>query len=585
MRILIIYPYCLEDRIHTEDAGGVPIGAYYVAAMLKAHGYDVHLLNWHHMRDNLRQMELILGRISPDIIGFSIVQANRWGGIDIARLAKKVNPSVKIVFGGIGATFLWRHFLTHFPEIDYVITGEGEFAFLALVRSIEQNDFSGVRAIPNTAYRRGGDLRHNPDGALIENLDQLPDPAEYYIYPHLALTRGCVGRCTFCGSPQFWGRRVRFHSTEYFVRQIERLYRNGQRFFFVSDDTFTVEKKRVIDICRKILNRGLDITWTAISRVDQVDETLLYWMRKAGCIQISYGVESGSERIRRKVLNKQVSRKQIKEAFERTVSFGIMARAYFIYGCPGETWQTITETIDLINDIKPLSAIFYILDLFPGTALYQEYLEKSGKDDDIWLERVEDILYVDTDNELSREMVMAFGKRLRESFYTSLPGFAESVELIDRKELYPLHADFLSRLAMTFHQGEYAAVEAIPEKIKTAELLYHKALAYAQDARAYLGLGMIKQGHGDHAASIRILAKGIEHFPDNPQLNICMGVSLMNTTAYEHALQLFAQFDNHPEALKFSALCSKAMGDHDKASDFQRRYESMAPADPSAASG
>lgn len=582
MKILIIYPYCLEDRIHTDDAGGVPIGAWYVAAMLKAHGYDVDVLNWHRLRDKPRQRDAFLRQLKPDVIGFSIVQANRWGGIDNARLAKKINPRVKIVFGGIGATFLWRHLLTHFPEIDYVVSGEGEAAFLDLVRCIEQNDLSSVQGIANTAYRHGGQIRRNPAAALIEDLDQLPDPAGYFVYPHLALTRGCVGGCTFCGSPQFWGRRARSHSAGYFVRQIDRLYGKGQRFFSVSDDTFTVDKKRVIEVCREIIKRKLEISWTAISRVDQVDEAVVYWMRKAGCIQISYGVESGSEHIRSSVLNKKISPKQIRKAFSLTASHGIMARAYFIYGCPGETWKTIGETIDLIEEIKPLSAIFYILDLFPGTALYRDYLQKSGKNEDVWLERIEDILYVDTDSALSREMVMAFGKKLRQSFYAGLPGFAETVELVDRKEMYPLHADFLSRLAMTFHQGEYAGVEAIAGKLKTAEVLYDRALGYAHDARAYLGLGMIKQKQREHALCIRILARGIKHFPDNPQLNICMGISLMNTAAYQRALEFLLKFDNVPEALEFAALCYRALGETEKASDYQRKCQALSPADPTA---
>ncbi|MGQ9500146.1 MAG: B12-binding domain-containing radical SAM protein [Dissulfurimicrobium sp.] len=129
-------------------------------------------------------------------------------------------------------------------------------------------------------------------------------------------------------------------------------------------------------MCKKILARGLDIRWVAISRVNYVDEDALYWLRRAGCIQISYGVESGSNEIR-DLLNKNIGLEDIKRAFALTVSYGILARAYFIYGCPGETWQTIQETIELINEIKPLSTIFYILSLFPGTKLYEKFVQKN----------------------------------------------------------------------------------------------------------------------------------------------------------------------------------------------------------------
>jgi len=134
-------------------------------------------------------------------------------------------------------------------------------------------------------------------------------------------------------------------------------------------------------------------------------------MRKAGCTQISYGVESGSERIRQ-LLNKNIRTDQIKNAFTLTTKYGILARAYFIYGCPGESWETIQETIDLIHEIKPLSIIFYILDIFPGTALYADFLEQSGLTDDMWLKQIEDIMYFETDPDLSQESVLAFGEKI-----------------------------------------------------------------------------------------------------------------------------------------------------------------------------
>jgi radical SAM superfamily enzyme YgiQ (UPF0313 family) len=152
------------------------------------------------------------------------------------------------------------------------------------------------------------------------------------------------------------------------VDQLARLSQKGIQFFYFSDDTFTANKRHAIEVCRKIIEKKLDITWNAISRVDHVSEEILYWMRKAGCIQISYGVESGSPKIR-KFLLKNISTDKIRSAFASTQKYGIMARAYFIYGAPQESWQTIQKTIDLINVLKPLSVIFYILDIFPGTAL------------------------------------------------------------------------------------------------------------------------------------------------------------------------------------------------------------------------
>ena len=179
-----------------------------------------------------------------------------------------------------------------------------------------------------------------------------------------------------------------------------------------------------------------DITWNAISRVDHISEEILYWMRIAGCIQISYGVESGSEKVR-KFLQKNITSEKIQSAFGLTQKYGIMARAYFIYGAPEESWQTIQETIDLINTIKPLSTIFYILDIFPGTTLYEDFKKRLNATDDIWLNPIEDIMYFETDPDLTREIILAFGQKLRSSFFENLPAYVEAIHLIDSADLYP----------------------------------------------------------------------------------------------------------------------------------------------------
>lgn len=142
MKILLIYPYFLEDRVHEEEISVVPMGVYYVGAVLKENNYDVEILNWHKV--NKASCDVIKETLiekKPDVIGFSIMHANRWGGIEIARIAKQIDPKVKIVFGGIGTTFLWKHLLKHFKEIDYAVLGEGEYTFLNLIKCIEKHNY------------------------------------------------------------------------------------------------------------------------------------------------------------------------------------------------------------------------------------------------------------------------------------------------------------------------------------------------------------------------------------------------------------------------------------------------------------
>jgi anaerobic magnesium-protoporphyrin IX monomethyl ester cyclase len=559
MKILLIYPYCLEDRINSEDSEVVPMGVFNVAAVLVEQGHDVRVLNWHHLRGNPDAVEKELESGQPDVVGLSILHANRWGGIEIARIVKKVDCGIRTVFGGIGASLLWKHFLTHFPEIDFVVIGEGEHTFSNLVSHLAKGGDDEVGAIRGIAYREGQKVIRNADAPLINDLDSLADPARYFDFQHVSLTRGCPSNCTFCGSPEFWKRKVRFHSAGNFVDRLERLYRRGIGFFFFSDDTFTLRKKLVLDVCREIIRREMQITWAAISRVDTVDDEILLWMRKAGCIQISYGVESADSKIR-SFLNKKTGAAQIRRAFELTARYGIMTRAYFIYGCPGESWETIKKNMEMIRDIKPLSAIFYILDIFPGTKLYRDYLARTGETDDIWLNRMEDILYFETDPNLSRELILAFGKKLRTFFFENLPRFVEDLDLKNDPQLAPYHADFCSRLGMTFDQGDYSKIDLIPDREEIAARLYKKALAYHPDSRAYLGLGMLKQRRRAYTESVKILAEGVELFPAHEQIGICLAVSRMNLGQYDRALDNLMKFENSPHARPFIEQCRRALG-------------------------
>jgi tetratricopeptide (TPR) repeat protein len=222
-----------------------------------------------------------------------------------------------------------------------------------------------------------------------------------------------------------------------------------------------------------------------------------------------------------------------------------------------------------------LSAIFYILDIFPGTALYQDYKERFKLSDDIWLNRVEDIMYFETDAVLSRDLILAFGHKLRTFFYSQLPEFVEALDLVDRKDLYPQHSDFFSRLALTFDKGDYAGIDAIPNKKKIAERLYRHSLEYGPHARAYLGLGIIEQKKGAFEKSIRILSEGLEIFPEDEHLHICLAVSYMNMGKFEVALSHLLKFEYRKEALHAIASCYQALNHSRKAADYFKRFETL----------
>jgi len=558
MKILLIYPYFIEERIHDEDIKAVPMGLYSVGAVLRESHYDVEILDWHEINRTPEKVKEALAEKKPDVIGFSVLHGDRWGAIDIARTAKQLNPKTKVVFGGIGATFLWEHLLTHFPEVDVVVLGEGEWTFLSLVRHFEKKQDQGFAEIRGIAYREKGKILKTAQPDPIKDLDSLPIPAKHFTYQHVSSSRGCAWNCTFCGSPQFWGRKIRWRLPEKFVEELEMLFRKGVSFFYFSDDTFTLDPKRVIEICQRIIEKNLKIAWYAISRVDHVDEEMLYWMRRAGCVQISYGVESGSVSIR-KALGKPVKTEQIKRAFALTTRYGILSRAYFIYGAPGETWQTIQETIDLMDKITPLSAIFYILDVFPGTKLYSDLKKRHGITEDIWLKRMEGIMHFETDPAMNDNLIPAFGKKLRTAFYEKVHSYAEAIDLVDRKDLYPWHADFCSRLGMTFSHGDYSKIQEVKQKLETAEKLFKKALSYHPDHRAYLGLGMINQRKGEFLESLKVLEDGLSHWPDSEDLNLCLGISTMNLGDFRAALDRFSRFPESRAARAYIEECRRAL--------------------------
>jgi radical SAM superfamily enzyme YgiQ (UPF0313 family) len=557
MKVQFIYPPFLEKRTQDEDMKAMPIGLYSLAAVLKKEGHDVELSHCGLMTDTLREMEKILKERSPQVLAFSVLHGNRWGAIDLARFAKRRCPEISIIFGGVGATCLYEHLLDRFPEIDVIVLGEGERTLPLLLDCIADKKRPDLHCIQGIAFKHEGKILNTGRPVPIEDLNSLPIPADYFEYQHISTSRGCVWECAFCGSPAFWERRIRYRSPNHVLRELELLYGKGLRFFYFSDDTLTINKTRVIQICRGILERGLDINWFAISRVNDIDEDILYWMRKAGCIQLSYGVESGSERIREN-LKKKITKDQIKKAFSLTVQYGILPRVYFIYGSPGETEETIEESITLMKEIKPLGAIFYALDLFPGTELYESLKEAGVINDDLWQERIEGLLYGEIDSHLTKDRTKAFGKKLRTAFNEYLPDFVDAIQLVDRQDLYPFHADFCSRLAMTFSHGDYSKFEMIPEKDRIAEALFRKAIRYAPDHRAFLGLSLVLQKRGDWDASSDLLKEGLEWFPNSEHLHLTLGVNYLNKGQYSKAHSCFSRFPHSEKALYYRDICEEA---------------------------
>ncbi|MCP3875166.1 MAG: radical SAM protein [Desulfobacteraceae bacterium] len=557
--ILLVNPACLDERVFGEDGSVVPIGLYYIGALLLENDFQTKIINLaDKKKDAINIFKTIIKKEHPDVIGFSVTNPNRWNAMECAKAAKNINPDICVVFGGPAPTFLAEHLLNTCPEIDFIVTGEGELTFLDLVIAIEdQKKTNSFEKINGLVYNKKDAVFRTPLRRPVEDLDTLVHPSKYFTYQHLAMSRGCPGNCTFCGSPKFWGNNIlRFHSPQWLFNEIYTLAKKGVSHFFISDDTFTMDRQRVIELCNLIIDKKLTITWNAISRVDYIDDDLLFSMRKAGCIQISFGVESGSKKIQ-KTLGKLIPHEKIISAFKKTASYGILPRAYFIYGSPGETDHTIQESIALLKKINPLSIIFYMLVVFPGTHLYQSAKNKGMVSDDLWHQKIEDLPWFKIDDTLDFKTVKIWGDRLRTQFYSHLDDFAKQLDLVDIKELYPYHADFLSRLALTFSHGEYADDKRVTNQNKTAQHLFEKALDYSPDARAFLGLAMLLQKQKQFDKAIQMLENGLDYFKNNKDLNICMGINLMNTGQFKTALNFFKKFSHFPETDHYINICNQ----------------------------
>lgn len=274
MKILLVHLYGTPND--TQKVSMAPMGLYYIGAMLKHHGYDVAVANWDAAEISPSGATAILKEQAPDVLGISLMQFNRFWAVNVAALAKQTLPGLKIVFGGQEATFLWELLLAHYPHIDFIVTGEGEFAFLDLVRAIERRDVpvEDIR-IPGVALRVGGRAARPLAPEPISDLDTLPMPARYFDFHTISISRGCPNRCSYCTSPRFWGRRVRYHSAIYTAAQIELLYQRGITHFYLGDDTFLLKPALVIDLCRRIIDREMNITWSAMSRVDCVFSAII----------------------------------------------------------------------------------------------------------------------------------------------------------------------------------------------------------------------------------------------------------------------------------------------------------------------
>jgi radical SAM superfamily enzyme YgiQ (UPF0313 family) len=362
------------------------LGLGYLSSWLKKHDFDTSIIDGNLLNlNNQKLLQKILAE-KPDVVGITCLSGSYHEVVELSQMLKKEN--IPCVIGGVHPTFLPYQTLVD-SKADFVICGEGEIAFLKLLQNnLVNNNIPGVYSLDN--------LKSNDDpisrGEIIENLDDLPfpdwqqmEPKSYPIAPQTPLvkswpiatvmsSRGCPYDCSFCASAQFYNRRIRFRSPENVVSEIEYLVNNhGVKEIHFVDDSLTQKREHVEKICNLIIEKNIKVSWATPNgiRADRVDKELLLLMKKSGCYLVYFGVESANPKIL-KQMKKSETIDDIKKAITLANEIGLITDAYFIFGLPGETKETIEETIQFAINSDLTRAHFFALDVLPGCRIWNE---------------------------------------------------------------------------------------------------------------------------------------------------------------------------------------------------------------------
>lgn len=385
----------------------MPLGLGYIASFLEREGHEVVLIDAYVKKYSHERLGELIKDQKPDVVGITCLSDQRASWFRLVRLIRSIDGSIKIVLGGAHPTLMPGQVLANLRP-DVIVIGEGEETMLDLVRTWESNGNLGD--VKGIAYMKGEEVVISEPRERIKNLDVLPFPAYHMVdlndysgwsfmneiygkfglerppkYATISTSRGCVGNCGYCSAPLIWKRRWTKRSGINVVDEIEMLKKNyGVEFMILTDDIFSVDRQRVISICEEILSRELGILWGFETAVNFVSADLLNLAKKAGCRCILYGVESASQTVLSNV-NKSIRKEDVISAFKLTRAAGIITGAFLMVGNPGESEESIDQTIDLLREIKPDFILPQVAMITPGTKIFEIAKKKGCIDNNYWL--------------------------------------------------------------------------------------------------------------------------------------------------------------------------------------------------------
>jgi len=375
------------------------LGPCALAAYLIHHHYPVRIIDADVLRLTSKEVGLDISNEPADLVGIYTHSVNYNVVRKLVSAIKQVNKSQKIVVGGPHLNFAQVEALEE-NEIEFAAKGEGEETLLELVQHLEDGatDFSEIDGLAWKAV--DGEIIVNKDRVRKKELDTLPFPAIHLLPPismyhpplmqykrlpviDVETSRGCPYRCSFCETP--FGKKMSFYSPEYIADYLEHLQKKiGVKEVHFMDDTFTLVESRVFELCELINKRKIKIPWYCAARVDIKNRDIWKTMQKAGCWIVAIGVESGNQEIIHN-LQKRITIAQVKGAAADIRKAGLALKAFFIIGNPGETLDTIEETISVAEQIKAHYPVFSLMTPYPGTPLWETAdqwgtLDKKGFD-------------------------------------------------------------------------------------------------------------------------------------------------------------------------------------------------------------
>lgn len=380
-RTLLLYSAPTHAAVHAEDdpwMSFLPLGLGYIQALLKAKGFPCRLANV--SGKSRKELLAYLRDQGAEVIGVSMFTFNRKRSCELLELARQACPQALLLTGGPHPTHLAQEVFESCPALDAIVKGEGEIPLLEVVQRLARGE--DWRTAPSLIHRGG----ETPTAPPLEDLDTLGIPSEFHeadffedptALSYLVTSRGCPATCTFCNTPEFWGRSIRLRSSASVLRELELLWkRHGLTYFSFRDDTFTTKKSRILELMAGIRASGLHPLWNCQSRVNLIDEERLVAMKRAGCEFMQFGVEHGSERIL-KLLDKGTKKEQIRQALGLVRKVGMNLGVYLITGIPGETWEDVEQSAALVRETKPHDAQISPLAVYPGTRMYTDLLAQG----------------------------------------------------------------------------------------------------------------------------------------------------------------------------------------------------------------